>query len=68
MEKIHVFMVGGDICQSVYGNGVVFVDEKNKTWYDKKCNYEYFGTLEEFMEYVKKEVKEHGELNLSYIE
>ena len=66
--EIYVFMVGGDICRFVYGNGVVFVDAKNKARYDKECNYEYFGTLEKFIKYVKKEVKEHGELNLSYIE
>ena len=39
--EIHVFLVGGDICRSAYGNGVVFVDSKNKAIYDRKCNYVY---------------------------
>lgn len=54
----------------VHGAGLVFVreDGKEREFYERDDCYEYVGTLEEFMEKVKKALEKEEVYDESYIE
>jgi len=62
-DEIHVFR-----CIDEYGDGLVFT---NKKWYEdfiRKSNFQYLGTLKEFLTKVKKLIKKEGVVRYYYIE